>query len=78
LLEKACGSAISIPEVDMLAQYFSPYDVGDMSRAIEKVVFSPSLQQDMFAKGKLRIKLFSWEKCARETMSVYKKVLSGF
>lgn len=74
-----CSNVSSIPEVaGDAAQYFDPYDVDDMSRAIEEVVFSPSLRQAMIARGKSRVKLFSWEKCAQETMSVYKKVLGDF
>lgn len=71
-----CSNVSSIPEVaGDAAYYFDPYDVSDISRAIEEVVFSPSLRQDMVAKGKLRIEMFSWEKCAQETMFVYKKLL---
>ena len=72
-----CSNASSIPEVvGDAGEYFDPYDIESMCAAIEKVVFSSTLRQDMMSRGKARIKLFSWDKCARETELVYKKVMS--
>ena len=72
-----CSSNSSIPEVvGDASEYFDPYDIDSMSAAIEKVVFSSILRQDMVSRGRARIELFSWDKCARETESVYKRVIT--
>jgi glycosyltransferase involved in cell wall biosynthesis len=62
----------SLPEIGAdAAVYFDPYSTDDMRNQIERVICSSSLQKEMIKKGKERLKLFSWEKCARETMEVY-------
>jgi glycosyltransferase involved in cell wall biosynthesis len=62
----------SLPEIGGdAAVYFDPYSIDDMRNQIERVICSPSLQNEMIRKGKEQVKLFSWEKCARETMEVY-------
>jgi glycosyltransferase involved in cell wall biosynthesis len=53
------------------ALYFDPYSIEDMRSAIEKVIMSPALQDDLINRGKERIKKYSWEKCAEETKKVY-------
>jgi glycosyltransferase involved in cell wall biosynthesis len=66
----------SLPEIGGdAAVYFDPYSIDDMRNQIERVICSSSLQNEMNEKGKERIKLFSWEKCARETMEVYKSLI---
>ncbi|MCL2380195.1 MAG: glycosyltransferase family 4 protein [Treponema sp.] len=66
----------SLPEVGGdAALYFDPYSPDDMRNQIERVITSPSLRGEMAAKGKERLKMFSWKKCAEETMEVYKKLM---
>jgi glycosyltransferase involved in cell wall biosynthesis len=62
----------SLPEIGGdAAVYFDPYSINDMRNQIERVICSPSLQKELVKKGIERVKLFSWEKCAKETMEVY-------
>jgi glycosyltransferase involved in cell wall biosynthesis len=57
------------------AIYFDPYSIDDMRNQIERVICSSSLQNEMITKGKEQVKLFSWKKCAKETMEVYKSLV---
>lgn len=66
----------SIPEVvGDAAELFDPTNIEEMSTAIERVVSSPDHTNRLIAKGLERVKKFSWEKCARDTMAVYEMVL---
>lgn len=59
----------SLPEVaGDAALYFDAHDVDQLSAQIEKILSSEELQSEMIAKGKERLKDFSWEKCAQETL----------
>lgn len=70
-----CSNTSSIPEiVGDAAEIFNPYDIENMKNSIEKVVFSPIYSKYLIEKGLLRIKEFSWEKCAQETLNIYKKI----
>jgi glycosyltransferase involved in cell wall biosynthesis len=73
-----CSNAGSIPEVvDIAGEYFDPDDAGDIRRAMEKVLFQPERQQELKALGRQRIKQFSWERCAEETLKVYERLAAG-
>lgn len=50
-----------------------PYDVDEIVEAMHKVLTDENLRKDLIKKGLERAKQFSWEKTARETLSVYKK-----
>jgi glycosyltransferase involved in cell wall biosynthesis len=71
-----CSNSSSMPEVGGdAAQYFSPSSAEDLSEAIKKVVFSEARKIELVFNGKKRINLFSWKKCANETLNIYKKFL---
>lgn len=71
-----CANAGSIPEVaGEAAELFAPENISQLRAAMEKVVFSPGYANELMVKGYDRIKLFSWEKCAADTLRVYEKVL---
>ena len=57
------------------AQYFDPYSIDDMSKKIEDVVCSESLQKELISSGYTQLKKFSWEKCAEETSKIYEELL---
>jgi glycosyltransferase involved in cell wall biosynthesis len=72
-----CSRASSIPEVvGDAGQYFDPFDIDDMQSAIEKVIESESLKQDLIARGQKQLTKFSWDLCAEQTAQIYHKVLS--
>jgi glycosyltransferase involved in cell wall biosynthesis len=67
-----CSNTSSIPEVvGDAGEYFDPYDIDSISDALEKVIFSTSRSEELVSRGQKRVKLFSWHKCAKETMEVY-------
>lgn len=72
-----CSSSSSIPEVvGDAAQMFEASDVNSIKESLERVIGDDSLRNSLIERGLERAKLFSWERCARETLSVYEKVLS--
>ncbi len=73
-----CSKMAAIPEVAGDASiYFDPHNIEEMADAILKVLIDGSLRNELIERGKSRLKLFSWEKTAEQTLAVYKKVLSG-
>ena len=77
----ACGVPVitsnksSLPEiVGEAGILINPEDVGEIREAIISVVDDDSLAQEMIRKGLERAKRFSWEKCARKTLKLYREV----
>jgi glycosyltransferase involved in cell wall biosynthesis len=72
-----CSNSSSIPEVvgDAAAK-FDPEDHESMRMAIENVVGKEELRKALIEKGRARATGFSWERCARETLEIYRRVCS--
>lgn len=71
-----CSNTSSIPEVvGKAALMFSPSDVEDISHTMEKVLYNSSIKDDLILAGLERTKSFSWEKCAADTLGVYRSIL---
>jgi len=67
----------SLPEVSgNAALLVDPYDVQAMSRGMQKVLDDPRFASLLRAKGLERVKEFSWEKAARQTLKVYQECLT--
>jgi glycosyltransferase involved in cell wall biosynthesis len=65
----------SIPEViNKAGVYFDPNNIDEMCSVIETVVCDESLRSRLVKLGLENIKLFSWEKCAFETLKIYKNL----
>jgi glycosyltransferase involved in cell wall biosynthesis len=65
----------SMPEViNRAGIYFDPNNTEEMSNAIESVIENDSLRSQLIELGDENIKLFSWQKCANDTLSIYKKL----
>lgn len=74
----ACSNTSSFPEiVGDAAGLFNPDDEGEICSAIQRIVFHPETARHLVKKGYERIKHFSWEKCALETLAVYEDLLQG-
>ncbi len=54
--------------------YFNPIDRKEMARAISSVVTDEKLREELIKKGSERVKKFSWEKCAQDTLEVINKM----
>jgi len=77
----ACGTPVitsntsSLPEVVGDAGIMvDPYDVDGLADAMHEVLTDEGLRANMIKKGLERAEMFSWEKCARETLEVYEEV----
>lgn len=65
----------SMPEVvNNAGIYFDPTDYEEMSSAIEKVILNEKLRSRLIRLGLENIKLFSWQKCGRQTHEIYKAI----
>ncbi|MDP2933141.1 MAG: glycosyltransferase family 1 protein [bacterium] len=64
LAEIAKGAALLI----------DPYDTEGMCAAMKKLLTDKDLARQLSGKGRERARDFSWEKCARETLEIYKRV----
>jgi len=80
----ACGAPTiisdrgSLPEIaGGAALEIDPDDPAELAEAIERVLNDAALQYDLRHKGLDRVKEFSWERCARETLAVYRQVLGA-
>ncbi len=63
----------SLPEVAGPAgSYFDPTDSDDLSDKLEKVLHDQELRSRMVAIGLSRARMFSWDRCARETLDFYR------
>jgi glycosyltransferase involved in cell wall biosynthesis len=72
------SNSSSMPEVvGDAGAYFDPIDIEAQAQAIERVVFDEQQRSQLIAAGRLRLPLFSWDRCAIETQAVYKKVLAA-
>jgi glycosyltransferase involved in cell wall biosynthesis len=66
----------SMPEVvGDAGEFFDPLDVDAQASAICNVVFDAQRRSQLIELGKQRLSVFSWERCALETLAVYQKVL---
>ncbi|MEA3463652.1 MAG: glycosyltransferase family 1 protein [Patescibacteria group bacterium] len=71
----AASQAASIPEIAKgAALLFNPNDVRSMAEAIAKIILDNELRQKLIKNGFNRVKDFSWEKCAKETLAEIEKV----
>jgi glycosyltransferase involved in cell wall biosynthesis len=77
----ACGAPClvskvsSIPEIAGEAAYFvDPHDTEGIAKGMTELASNQELREKLSAAGREQAKKFSWEKCARETLEVYKNV----
>ena len=74
----ACSNTSSIPEVvGGAAAIFDPTSIDDVRRALEVACFNESTRAQLLSAGADRVRLFSWDRCARETSAAYRRVISG-
>ena len=78
----ACGCPVvvsnvaSLPEVcGDAAYYVDPYNMNSIAEGIYKVLTDKNLRDILIQKGLERVKLFSWEKSAKEVLNVFEEIL---
>lgn len=77
----ACGTPVitsntsSLPEVIGDAGILvDPYNINEIVEAMYQVISNIELRERMRYKGLERVKMFSWEKAAKETIDVFKTI----
>jgi glycosyltransferase involved in cell wall biosynthesis len=69
----------SLPEVaGTAALLVTPTEVDDIAYGLRRLLEVADLRAELRARGYQRAREFSWERCARETLAVYKKVYDRF
>jgi glycosyltransferase involved in cell wall biosynthesis len=64
------SQAASIPEVVRdAAILFEPHNTQAMSESLGKIITDNGLRERLIIRGRERVKNFSWEKCAQETLN---------
>jgi len=70
-----CSNRGAIPEVvGDAGDFFDPGEEGSMIEAIQRVLFDQTHAQKLRALGKKRVLAFSWSKCVKKTLNLYKIV----
>lgn len=65
----------SLPEVvGSGGGYFDPASIEDILHSMEHVLSSPGRIETLKELGQERVKRFSWQQCAKDTLAVYEKV----
>lgn len=77
----ACGTPVvasnrmSVPEIaGDAAVIVDPDNIEEMAEAIYRVITDENLREKLIRKGYERVREFSWEKTARETIKVFEEV----
>ena len=74
----ACSNASSLPEIGGdAAEFYDPLDTSAIASAITRLLDDGPRRAELAARGHERVKAFSWERCARETLAVYERVAAG-
>jgi len=78
----ACGVPVitsnvsSMPEIGgEAAIYVNPKNVSEIAEKLKMVMEDQDLREDLIKKGLGQVKKFSWEKAAKETVEVYRRLV---
>ena len=75
----ALSRASCFPEVAADAgEYFNPEDETSIYETLSHLLKDEERRQELIAKGKSRVQLFTWEETVRKTLDTYQKVLNGY
>ncbi|HOG47642.1 MAG TPA: glycosyltransferase family 1 protein [Anaerolineae bacterium] len=77
----ACGCPVIVSNVSSLPEVVGdagllvdPLDADELTVAIWRVLSDSTLRQELVAKGLKRVTCFSWQRAARETLELYRRV----
>ena len=67
------GATSSIPEVaGDAAEYFNPDEPENIREVMDRLLSDADRRQELRARGREREKMFSWQRCAEETLDFYR------
>jgi glycosyltransferase involved in cell wall biosynthesis len=73
-----CSNASSIPEVaGEAALYFDPRNCDEISATMLKIWRDEPLRSSLTAQALSRAKMFTWKRCAEQTLAAYAQVLNS-
>ncbi|PIU78668.1 MAG: hypothetical protein COS72_01960 [Candidatus Moranbacteria bacterium CG06_land_8_20_14_3_00_43_56] len=77
----ACGAPCLVSKVSSIPEiagdavcYVNPHDTEGIGKAMAELARDKKLREKLSNAGREQARKFSWEKCARETLEVYKSV----
>jgi glycosyltransferase involved in cell wall biosynthesis len=71
-----CADSSSIPEVvGDAGLLFNPDDVDAARQSLEDACFDEALRAQLLARGSARVREFSWDRCAHETVNAYRQMI---
>ena len=74
----ACSDATALPEVaGDAAELFDPEDVGAIAAALRRLLDDEARREELVARGRLRVPLFTWQRCARGVLASYAKAMGA-
>ncbi len=73
----AASNRSSLTEIyQQAAIYFDPFNPSDIADKIKKVLIDKKLKASLIQKGYVQVKKYSWEKTAKETLNLYRQILT--
>jgi alpha-1,3-rhamnosyl/mannosyltransferase len=69
-----CSPVASLPEVGGQAVLYCDLTAEAYGAGLRRVAADDALRQELSAKGRQQATLFSWDRCAAETLGVYREV----
>jgi glycosyltransferase involved in cell wall biosynthesis len=73
----ACSNLTSLPEVaGDAAELFDPLDVDAITAALQRVLTDDERAAELVARGRERVKHFTWERCAEACLAVYDRAMA--
>lgn len=73
-----CSDRSSLPEVvGEGAGYFDPESVDSIVAEMTRALFDSSYRQSLIDKGRCQSLKYSWDRCAQETLNVYRRVIES-
>jgi glycosyltransferase involved in cell wall biosynthesis len=70
----AVSNISSLPEVGGdAALYFDPHSKTEIKTQLLRLLENEALRQELIARGKERLKNYSWQKCAESTLSLFEQ-----
>lgn len=74
----ACSRISSMPEIAGEAAYlFDPHDPQAIANALNTLLTQPDLRQRLTSLGQAQARHFTWERTAKETYAVYRRMAQG-
>jgi glycosyltransferase involved in cell wall biosynthesis len=62
---------------DSAALLVNPYNVGEIKKAMFRLATDNAFRASLQKKGRERVQLFTWEKCARQFLNIYETVTAS-